>query len=139
MTKGEIIANVRLLIVAGSETTATLLSGLTYMLLTNPAAYERGKAEVRSAFSKPTDITFTSTTKLPYLHALIEEAFRLYPPVPTILPRKTGPKGDFINGDWVAPNVSAPITVPSRSALLTLHRPRWACPSMFATDPPRTG
>ena len=48
MSRPEIIANSSVLIVAGSETTATLLSGATYYLLQNPTKLARLQDEVRS-------------------------------------------------------------------------------------------
>lgn len=59
-------ANAGLLVVAGSETTATLLSGVTYLLLRNPRCLKKVTEEVRSAFESEHDITFSSVQHLPY-------------------------------------------------------------------------
>lgn len=59
-------ANAGLLVVAGSETTATLLCGVTYLLLRNPECLRRVTEEVRSAFDSEHDITFASVQNLPY-------------------------------------------------------------------------
>jgi cytochrome P450 len=84
----EIIVNSDLIMVAGSETTATLLSGLTYLLLKTPHALQRVTQEVREAFSSDEDMTFRETrAKLPYLLACLEEGLRLFPPVPLALSR----------------------------------------------------
>ncbi|RDW85292.1 hypothetical protein BP6252_02882 [Coleophoma cylindrospora] len=101
MSKEELMETSGLLILAGSETTATLLSGATYYLLQTPRVYAKVKEEVRAAFKDAQEITLTSTARLPYLHAVIEEALRLYPPVPFALLRKTPPEGDMINGEFV--------------------------------------
>ena len=107
MTREEIKATSGILIIAGSETTATLLSGATFYLLKNPLCLMKAVDEVRQAFLRASDITFESvTTRLPYLNACLEETLRIYPPVPSVLPRRTGPEGDIINGRFVAPNVS---------------------------------
>lgn len=53
-------------IIAGSETTATILSGATFLLLKNPACLEKLKQEVRSTFKSEDEITFTSVDRLPY-------------------------------------------------------------------------
>lgn len=53
-------------IVAGSETTATLLTGTLYLLLKNPVHLERVKDEVRSRFQSEDEITFSSVENLPY-------------------------------------------------------------------------
>lgn len=107
MTREEIKATCRILIIAGSETTATLLSGATFLLLKNPSAMKKAVDEVRNTFVHASDITFASVTaQLPYLNACLEESLRLYPPVPSVLPRRTGPEGDIINGRFIPPEVS---------------------------------
>ena len=106
MTDDEITENVGLFMVAGSETTATLLSGATYYLLTNPVTLNKLCNEVRNAFKSKSDITFSSVTRLPYLSAVIEESLRMYPPVPTTRPRRTLPEGNIIDGHFVPGNVS---------------------------------
>lgn len=94
VTDKQIAANCGFFLLAGSETTATALSGITYHLLKNPDARRRCVAEVRSAFAREDDINLASTgaTALPYLQACISEGMRMYPPAPTLLPRRT-PRG----------------------------------------------
>jgi cytochrome P450 len=94
--------NASLLIIAGSETTATLLSGLTYLLLTNPKALERLTAEVRSSFKSDQDITLLSVNSLEYMQACLNEALRRYPPVPMGMPRQV-PKGGATIAGTVVP------------------------------------
>ncbi|KAM5354171.1 hypothetical protein ACJ41O_000821 [Fusarium nematophilum] len=94
----------RILMMAGSETTATLLSGLTYFLLKNPEALRELQAEVRSAFSCLDEISGDSTTELPYLQAVVEEGLRLFPPVPFGLPRIC--PGATIDGHYVPPGTT---------------------------------
>ncbi|KAF9891590.1 hypothetical protein FE257_003601 [Aspergillus nanangensis] len=86
----ELEANANILIIAGSETTATLLSGVTYWLLRTPAALQRVTQEVRSTMHGEDEITLQRVTaRLPYLMACVNEGFRMYPPVPTVLQRWT--------------------------------------------------
>ncbi|KAL5048440.1 hypothetical protein BDW71DRAFT_177694 [Aspergillus fruticulosus] len=90
LTDSEIVANSNILIIAGSETTATLLSGTTYWILQSPHVLDKVMREVRSVMKSEADITVQKvSTELPYLLACFEEAFRLYPPVPTGLQRTT--------------------------------------------------
>ena len=91
---------------AGTETTATQLSGLTYMLLKNPIKMQRLVSEVRSSFSSFEDMTMTKLSQLDYLGACIEEGLRLYPPVPVGLPRTVPKEGALICRNWVPGNVS---------------------------------
>jgi cytochrome P450 len=57
MSVEEIQATFDILMIAGSETTATLLSGCFSLLMRHPDVYERLKKEVRSAFENEDDIT----------------------------------------------------------------------------------
>lgn len=90
--------------VAGSETTATLLSGATYLLMKHPTMLKKLESEVRH-FSTDEELTFLSTSQLPYLNAIIEESFRLYPPGPVRAPRITKPGGAMIDGHYVPGSV----------------------------------
>ena len=53
LTFAEIVPNAMSLVLAGSETTATLLSGLTYLLCTNPQVMEKTVKEIRVDPSSP--------------------------------------------------------------------------------------
>ncbi|KAI5795730.1 cytochrome P450 [Geopyxis carbonaria] len=88
LTQGEIEANLALITMAGSETSATSLSAASYYLTKNKGAFEKLKAEVRSTFTKEKEITHNSIKNFPYLNAVIKEALRLYPPTPVGLPRR---------------------------------------------------
>lgn len=90
ISDAELAGNAHILFLAGSETTATLLAGVTYWMLRTPEALKKAVQEVRSAFDREEDITFSSASaKLPYTLACLEEGLRMYPPVPTVLFRTT--------------------------------------------------
>jgi len=90
ISDAELSANAFILFMAGSETTATLLAGVTFYLLRNAEIMAKVVKEVRSEFAREDDITFASaSSRLPYMLACLEEALRMYPPVPTILVRTT--------------------------------------------------
>ncbi|KAH8817428.1 toxin biosynthesis cytochrome P450 monooxygenase [Xylogone sp. PMI_703] len=97
----EFVSNSAILIIAGSETTATLLSGVTFLLLKNPDKLAKVVHEVRSSFKEDDEITINATTNLKYMVACLEEALRLYAPVPVGLPRIVPGGGDYIAGRWV--------------------------------------
>ena len=89
-TDKEIAANTGFLILAGSETTATALSGTTYYLLQNPSILQKVIEEIRNAFFTEAEITFANVgTRLPYTTACFHEGLRIYPPGPTGAPRRT--------------------------------------------------
>lgn len=105
MTADEIGENSNVLIVAGSETTASLLSGVTYYLLKNPEKHKLLVSEIRSTFEKESDITFTTVTNLKYLLACLDEGLRLYPPIPTALGRNVATGGHEIEGYFIPEQV----------------------------------
>lgn len=106
ITDWEMAAHSNALIVAGSETSATTLSGLFYYLTNNPRVYAKLKAEVRTAFSQPEDVTAQAAATLPYLTACIDETFRIYPPIPIAMPRVVPDGGCTIAGHYVPGGVS---------------------------------
>jgi cytochrome P450 len=105
MTLDEMGENANILIVAGSETTATLLSGTTFWLLKNPEMYRKLVKEIRSAFQAESDITLQKVSQLPYLLAALKEGLRMFPPVPSGLPRVTPDGGAFVDGTWLPEKV----------------------------------
>ncbi|KAB2578929.1 Cytochrome p450 protein [Lasiodiplodia theobromae] len=94
------------LMLAGTETTATLLSGLTYHLCLNPAKMAALKAEIRGAFSDPSQMDMTNLSHLRYMHACLEEGLRMYPPVPVGLPRVVPAGGRVVCGQAVPADTS---------------------------------
>ncbi|KAF7539526.1 hypothetical protein G7054_g2049 [Neopestalotiopsis clavispora] len=96
MTVQEVQSNASVLVIAGSETTATLLAGVKFLLLVNPDTLASLFNEVRGAFQAEEDISHQTVTKLPYLLACLNEALRLYPPVPLGLPRVVPEGGALI-------------------------------------------
>ncbi|EQL30929.1 cytochrome P450, family 3, subfamily A [Blastomyces dermatitidis ATCC 26199] len=101
MSLDTLSGNARLILVGGSETTATLLCGVTYLLLSNPQALAKLTAEVRSAFKSEDDINMNSVNELDYMLACLNEAMRVYPPVPLGLPRVIPKGGCQITGQFI--------------------------------------
>lgn len=88
----EIDANAGVFVLAGSETTAALLTGCTYYLLQHREKYDRLVREIRGAFAQVSEIKLSALVALPYLNAVLAETLRIYPPIPSMLPRRV-PKG----------------------------------------------
>lgn len=124
----ELITNSNTLFVAGSDTTATLLTACTFYLLANPHAHKKAVEEVRSAFESAADIDFTkATARLPYMLAVLNETFRLYPPVATSLERLVPQTAEpiHIDGVYLPPGVSdhsAPSYQPILIIAPNIHR-----------------
>ncbi|KAK1674114.1 cytochrome P450 [Colletotrichum godetiae] len=97
-------ANSNTLIIGGSETTATLLAGVTYYLLMNRDCLGKLTDEVRTTFKTEEEIDLVSVNKLTYMLACLDEALRVYPPVSMGLPRVTPKGGANICGKFVPEN-----------------------------------
>jgi len=107
MTRKEMYANANLFMIAGTETTATLLSGLTHYLLMNPDKLKKLCTEIREAFPSGDGITIEKLQGLKYLHGCIEEGLRMYPPISTGLSRVAPPEGAMVAGHFVPGGVSS--------------------------------
>ena len=92
--------------IAGSETTATALSCITYYLQKNPTILQKLQKEIREAFTSYDQINNNSTTPLRYMNAVILEGMRMYPPLPFPLPRVVPQGGTVIDGNFVPEGVS---------------------------------
>lgn len=94
------------ILLAGRDTTASLLSWLFFLLLKNPAVFIDLRAAILESFGSydnPTDeITFSSLKSCQFLQHCLNETLRLHPVVPlnsrralvdTTIPRGGGPDG----------------------------------------------
>lgn len=91
---------------AGSETTASVLSGTVNYLVANPEKLEALNREVRGMFNQDSDITLEGVRDLHYLNAVINEGLRLCPPVPWVLPRIVPEGGGIVGGVFLPAGVS---------------------------------
>ena len=104
-TFGEMLSNSATLIQAGSETTATLLSGALFLLLQHPQKLQKLVDELRSSFVSDAMMTIENTDRLPYLAAVLEEGLRLYSPAVPGFPRRVPKGGAMIDGGYVPEGV----------------------------------
>lgn len=102
----EVLATSNTLIVAGSETTATVLSATLYYLTSHPRVLNKLAEEIRSSFASEQEITILSVQKLQYTLAVLDESMRMYPAVPTGPPRLIAKGGDSILKQFVPEDVS---------------------------------
>ncbi|KAJ4387223.1 hypothetical protein N0V93_007812 [Gnomoniopsis smithogilvyi] len=109
LTAAEMTANVALLLDVGSETTASLLSGCLFYVTRDSTILNRLTREIRDVFETSEQITLKRLATLPYLHAVLQEALRLYPPVAGATPRMTPPSGASIDGHFVPGNMTVAI------------------------------
>ncbi|MFE6863480.1 cytochrome P450 [Nocardia sp. NPDC057668] len=83
----ELREQLRTLLVAGHETTATALVWALYRLHRAPAVLERLRVELAAAGPEADPAELAA---LPYLDAVCQETLRMHPPVPIVLRRLTG-------------------------------------------------
>ncbi|KAI9367032.1 cytochrome P450 monooxygenase [Aspergillus egyptiacus] len=106
-----------LLMAAGSDTTSTAMAASFFYLAHDPDALARATAEVRSAFTSEADIiTGPTLNSCKYLQACINEAMRISPSVPSVLPRDVLPGGLTVDGDYIPAGTSV------GASLYSLHR-----------------
>ncbi|KAF4947619.1 hypothetical protein FSARC_13921 [Fusarium sarcochroum] len=103
----ELASNAQLLILAGSETTATLLTAALYFLTTHTDSLEKLLHEVRSTFNSESEIDMVSVQSLSYMLAVLNESLRLFPPVINGAQRKIRQGGDTIIGQHIPEGVSS--------------------------------
>jgi cytochrome P450 len=108
----EIEASFNILIIAGSETSASVLSGLINELIQEPEVMSNLVKEIRTKFNSEAEISLKTTRELEYLNCCLREALRMCNPVPAGLSRVVPPKGDTVCGIWLPAGVSVPVHCP---------------------------
>lgn len=98
----ELNADARLLVVAGSDTTAATLSWIAYELCKNPQVQTKLRDEINKTVSKSGFLDVDDVANIPYLDGVINEAMRLHPAVPSGVQRETPPEGITLpNGTYI--------------------------------------
>ncbi|PSN65308.1 putative benzoate 4-monooxygenase cytochrome P450 [Corynespora cassiicola Philippines] len=121
---------------AGSETTATLLAGLFYYLLMNPAVLDKVTEEVRT-LPHDEDITIASTSKLPYFVAVLEEGLRIFPPAPLPACREIPPGGNAVGGYFFPAGTRVhPVHHVAYNSPLNFARPKEFIPERWMANRP---
>ncbi|KAL4894202.1 cytochrome P450 [Aspergillus ambiguus] len=113
-----LLANANVLVIAGSDTTATALTAITYYLGLNKDKQRALQDEIRGTFESAQMINADSLASLPYLNAVIEEGLRLFPPTAFGLPRES--PGAMVDGVWIPKG-----TVVHTSSWTTTHDERY--------------
>jgi cytochrome P450/NADPH-cytochrome P450 reductase len=82
-------------LVAGHETTSSLLAFALYFLVKHPEVLARARAEVDRAMGRHSPPTYEQLLRLPYLVQVLKESLRLWPPAPGF---KVAPYQDMVVG-----------------------------------------
>ncbi|KAF2454651.1 pisatin demethylase [Lineolata rhizophorae] len=104
LTQEEAESETVLQIMAGSDTSATIIRVVVLNVITSPHILGRLRAEIDEAIrdgkiSSP--IKDSEAKQLPYLQSVIKEALRLWPPVTGLVQKVVGPEGDTIDGKFI--------------------------------------
>lgn len=108
---GEIVAEVSIMMNAGSDTTAIAMANALYHLLKNPETFNTLREELDSVLDPEEIIAPYSKVKyLPYLRAVLDESLRINPPVTFNLPRRTPSDGCQVGTEYIPGNTSVSIS-----------------------------
>jgi cytochrome P450 len=101
-TVAELNAECEGLLIAGADTTATVISALFFYLCRNPRIQNRLANEIAHAFSSYDGITSGSTLQsCEYLTAVLYEGLRMAPPVGADLSRRVLTGGTTVEGRYL--------------------------------------
>jgi cytochrome P450 len=85
----------RLIIIAGSDTTAATIANAFYFIAKYPAVFKKLQHVVDAAFpGGDADFDYSTASSLPFLEGIINETLRLKPAVPGGLMRMTPAEGN---------------------------------------------
>ncbi|KAL2272470.1 hypothetical protein FJTKL_06536 [Diaporthe vaccinii] len=101
LSRQELYADSQIMIMAGSETSATLLAVTLYYLLRCPHKLAQLRDELLEAFASEGDISFSAVSRLSYLEAVTKESLRIHPPLPAGINRVVPCDGAVIENRFV--------------------------------------
>ncbi len=125
LSDSDLLDELRTLLVAGHETTATVLSWAMHYLHRQPELVARLRAELRPLGQSPAP---EAMAQLPYLGAVASEALRLHPVVPIMLRRVRAPLR--LRGSLVPVGMNVAVAV----SLLHGRTDIWEQPTRFWPD-----
>ncbi|KAI9899078.1 hypothetical protein N3K66_005539 [Trichothecium roseum] len=104
MDRNELIQQVLIFLIAGSNSTAHALRMTLLSLITSPTAYTSLVSEIAAASGSgkaSSPITWAESQVLPYLGAVVKEGMRMWPPVAGLGFKRVPVNGDSIGGYFI--------------------------------------
>ena len=96
----DLFAEAQQLVIAGSDTTSTILSSFFFYIVRNPRPYKRLVKEIRSTFDSAHEIVSgPKLSSCKYLRACVDETMRMAPAVLADLSRTVLAGGQMIEGE----------------------------------------
>jgi cytochrome P450 len=108
---GEVVAEITIMMNAGSTTTAISMANVMYQLIKNSECMAKVRQEVDEALDEDEAVAPYETVKhLPYLRACLDESLRLFPPISHGLTRATPAEGSYVAGDFIAGDTTVAVS-----------------------------
>ncbi|KAK0621927.1 cytochrome P450 [Bombardia bombarda] len=104
MKRDELISDILLQILAGSETTSTVIRMTLLHLINTPSALRRLTREIDQGIASgkiSAPVTNAQCRAMPYLQAVIREGLRIWPPSTALHDKQVPEGGDRIHGFWL--------------------------------------
>ena len=136
MTRDEVEINSMMIVIAGSESTTTVLLGIMNHLMRNRSKLDTLTQEVRTKCTTQDDINETSLSKLPYLTAVFHEGLRICPTFPDGLRREIPHGGAAVAGQFLP--AGTVVSIPQWAAYLSsdnFYKPASFLPERWLADP----
>jgi cytochrome P450 len=131
LSQQKLQADAGLLIAAGSDGVAVTVSAAMFYLLRNPEQMNKLVKEIRENFESLEEIKTPKLNQMQYLAAVIDEALRLAPSVPSPFPRKVLPGGLIVDGERIPEGITVGV------AAYAIHHNEDIYPDSFAFRPER--
>jgi cytochrome P450 len=106
LSLGEMEINAAALLIAATSPVADTLSGAVFFLAKNRNVLQKLQREIEGHVALEEQLTLLTTSKIPYLHAVMNETMRCYTPTPGGGRRKSPPGGAMVSGYYVPEGVS---------------------------------
>ncbi|XP_077483786.1 cytochrome P450 3A24-like isoform X2 [Amblyomma americanum] len=132
LTEEEAMAQCILFFIGGQEKAGSAIAFTLYLLAVHPDVQEKLRKEVDECFTAHGDRPgFDEVNKLEYLHCVVSESLRMYPPVPRL---ERAPCQDYVFGDTgIKVNKDDIVTVP----VYALHHDPQYFPDPLTFNPER--
>ncbi|KAI0270682.1 cytochrome P450 [Gloeopeniophorella convolvens] len=85
LDEDEVLAQMSLFLLAGTDTTSSALSRILHLFALHPEVQEKLRSELKEACEDDDELAYDKLDTLPFLDAICRETLRLYPPSPQVV------------------------------------------------------